>query len=261
MIDTHCHLTNDRYDEAEALIKEAEQNGIKRLVTIGVDLKDSKKVCDLSEKYHMVSGAVGVHPLDVCEEGVPSLEALYELGRHPQVVALGETGFDFYHGSLDTFAQQELSFQRHVEVAHDLNKALVIHARDAWEPTQKFLKQAKQKYPNLRTVMHCFTGNLEQAFWFIEHCDSFISFSGIVTFPKKAEEIQKAAEGIPLKHLLCETDAPYLAPNPIRGQINKPYAVQHVYEKIAQMRNIPLQSLVEQVELNAEDLFCFEGGK
>ncbi len=258
MIDTHCHLSNERYDNVDGLVKKASAEGVKRLVTIGVDLKDSLEVVNICKMHDSVYGAVGVHPVDVAEMGVPEKQDLLHLATSKKIVALGETGLDLFHGTQDSLKDQEVSFARHAEVAHSLKKAMVIHSRNAFDETKSFLKDLKVDYPDLRCVVHCFTGDLKTAMWFIEHCDAFISFSGIVTFEKKAELIQEAATHIPLEYLLCETDAPYLAPQKIRGQCNEPYAVRYVYEYIAQARGLDLSAFKEHVAQNAERLFHFK---
>ena len=257
MIDTHCHLTSERYDDYKALLKRAQDFGVRRLVTIAVTLEDAEKVCAISDKEPVVWGTVGVHPLDVKDEGVPTLDALRALAVHPKVVALGETGLDLYHGTPEDLPDQRQAFLNHICVAHELNKAVVIHARQAFPETEAVLDEAVQKYPGVRYILHCFTGDRATAERFIKKYGCYVSFSGIVTFKKGAEDIQAAARAIPITHLLCETDAPFLAPDPYRGQCNEPAWVCHVYEMVAKLRGVPVRDIINQVEENADRVFCF----
>ena len=255
MIDTHCHLTSERYSDDTDVLERALAAGVRRLVTIAVTLSDAQRVRALAEQENAVWGTVGVHPLDVKGEGVPTVDALRALADCPKIVALGETGLDLYHGTLEDFEDQRQAFFNHICVAHALNKAVVIHAREAFSETEAVLDEAVQKYPGVRYILHCFTGDFPTAERFIEKYGCYVSFSGIVTFKKGAEAIREAARYIPLTHLLCETDAPYLAPDPWRGKRNEPAWVRYVYEVIAQLRNTEVQDIISQVDRNAERAF------
>ncbi|MCY4414174.1 MAG: TatD family hydrolase [Alphaproteobacteria bacterium] len=255
MIDTHCHITSASFADQDKIIQEALDAGVKRMVSIGVSLKDSLSVQRLVEKYACLYGACGVHPLDVAEEGVPTKQDLMDLVNHPKIVGVGETGLDLYHGTQESLPNQEESFLRHIEVAHALKKVVVIHARDAFRPTEDLLSYAIKQYPGSRLLMHCFTGDADTAHKFIEKFQCYISFSGIVTFGKKAEEIAEAARTIPLEYLVCETDAPYLAPHPYRGKLNTPAKVAYVYEHIARQRDMLLEDFIDSVQCNVKMLF------
>lgn len=256
MIDTHCHLTSDQYQgKAKELVHSAQQAGVVRLVTIGVNIEDSRCVCALTQQYESVYGSVGVHPVDVTEQGVPTKELLLELAQSNKIVALGETGIDLYHGTNDSLAMQEESFLNHIEVAHNMQKAVVIHARNSFEQTKEVLAYAKKKFPNVQFLLHCFTGDTATAMYFIEHFGCFISFSGIVTFGRNAQEIQDAAKNIPLESIMCETDAPYLSPAPYRGKMNEPERVRYVYDYIADLRGLDRVVFIDAVERNVQRIF------
>lgn len=255
MIDTHCHLTNEGYGPLSGVLERAHASGVRRLVTIAVTLDDARQVLTVVERETSVWGTVGVHPLDVKEEGIPTIEELSALANHPKIVALGETGLDLYHGTQDDLDSQRRSFFNHIHVAHALDKAVVIHARQAFPETEALLDEAVERYPGVRYILHCFTGDFPTAERFIKKYGCYISFSGIVTFKKGAEDIQKAASNIPLAHLLCETDAPFLAPDPYRGKRNEPAWVSYVYDAVAKLRHTPIHDIISQVDCNAEKAF------
>jgi len=254
VIDTHCHLTHERSGDVSAVVASAKSVGVDTLVTIGVTLEDSRHVVDICARNPSVWGAVGVHPLDVKDEGVPSDDTLLHLAQSKNIVALGETGVDLYHGAPSDLDDQKASFLAHVRVAHALNKVVVVHSRGAFSETEQVLEEASACWPGVRYIIHCFSGDFVTAQRFIERFGCYISFSGIVTF-KNAQDIQEAAKRIDVRYLLCETDAPYLAPAPHRGQTNQPSWVTYVYEKIAELRGMPVEQLAQVVGDNARAAF------
>ena len=256
MIDTHCHLTRDYHEGGyKEVLERAHAQGVRALVAIGVTLENSKEVCSIAACEDRVYGTVGVHPLSVKEEGIPSCEDLLRLASPDKIIGLGETGLDLTCGTPEALPSQRESFLRHVHVAHALNKTVIIHTRGAWAETESVLEEASERYPGCRYILHYFAGDLEIAQRFIERFGCFVSFSGVVTFHKKSDAVREAARGIPVERILCETDTPYTAPEPYRGKKNEPAWVQYVYATIADLRGMDVETLIKQVQSNVEQVF------
>ena len=195
-------------------------------------------------EHAMVDIGLGVHPCDVQSAKVGWQERLLHAAKNPNVVAIGETGLDYYRDTQHK-ALQIQSFEDHIYIAKTLNKPIIVHMRHATEDTIQILKKHAG---NLKGVIHCFSEDLPCALQMID-IGMMISFSGIVTF-KNASSIQEAALHIPIESMLVETDAPYLAPVPFRGKINYPHYVQYVVDIIAQMRNVTAEHLIQQTSEN-----------
>lgn len=259
LVDSHCHLDHldlSEGDSLEAVIAEAEQHNVKHMLSVGLDLEQSKTVIDIAVRFSCVSASIGVHPTEplspLIENGEQLEETLVALGNHPKVVALGETGLDFYRESTEESKQQQvIKFRAHIRAAKKLKKPLIIHTRQAQNETVAVLKE--EGVSEIGGVMHCFTETMEMA----KACmamNLFISLSGIVTF-KNASLVQELARGVPLDRLLIETDAPYLAPMPYRGKPNRPAYVSYVAEKIAELRKESFESIASITTKNYFDLF------
>jgi TatD DNase family protein len=232
-IDDHCHLHRDPAvaDEQVAI---AAQAGVEKLITVGCDVDQSADYIDLARRHPgRVFATVGVHPHDA-KGGIGGLEAL--LGE-PEVVAVGECGLDFHYDHSPRHIQAEV-FAAQVALAHEHDLALVIHTREAWPETFDIL-QAEGTPP--RTVFHCFTGGAEEARRCLD-IGAMLSFSGIVSFPS-ATELHDAARLCPLDRLLVETDSPYLAPVPHRGQQNRPEWVVDVGAALAAVKGVPTEDV------------------
>lgn len=253
LVDSHCHL--DRLDLARfggglaGVLEAAKANGVTRLLSVATDLESWPALARLTEPYRNIALSVGVHP---SEDGgrAPTVAELVALGREPRVVAIGETGLDYYHGR-DSMARQQSWFRIHIAAARELGKPLIVHTRDARDDTLRILEE--EGAPEVGGVLHCFTEDwamAERALWLNFH----VSFSGIVTF-KNAKPIQDAARRLPAGRLLVETDAPYLAPVPYRGKSNHPAWVRHVAEFVAGLRGETLERVAEVTSANYARLF------
>ena len=212
-------------------------NQVSHALCVCVNLETLPAVLRIADQYGNVLASVGVHP-DEVGGAEPTVEALVEFAKHPKVVAIGETGLDYFRlkGELDW---QRDRFRRHIQAARLANKPLIIHTREAASDTLRIMRE--EGASEIGGVMHCFTETKEVA-WAALDMNFMISFSGIVTF-KKAVNLREVAASIPMDRLLLETDAPYLAPVPHRGKTNQPAFVRHVAEEIARARSIPVEEL------------------
>ena len=253
LIDSHCHLDLldlDAYDgNMDNLVRATFDSGVQKLLTIAVDTKTSTLAPQIAQQYDNVYASIGIHPHDGANE-LLTVEELVELSKQDKVVAIGETGLDYYYNSEGLDLQQE-SFKRHIQAAIEVQKPLVIHTRAAQQDTMDILRQEHAQ--KCGGVMHCFTESWEMAKEALD-LGFYVSISGIVTF-KKATEVQEMAKKIPLDRLLIETDSPYLAPVPMRGKQNQPMYVKYVAEFLAQLRGESYQQLVEATGRNFCQLF------
>jgi TatD DNase family protein len=253
-IDSHCHIN---FPELAARMPEIldrmAENQVSHALCVSVDLPDFPQVLDLAERYPNVYASVGVHP-DYPDTPEPSVDDLVRLSDHPKIVAIGETGLDYYRLEGDLEWQRE-RFRTHIRASRATGKPLIIHTRSAAEDTLRIMREegAGSDAGGAAGVMHCFTESQAVADAAIE-MGFYISFSGIVTF-KSARDLQAVARAIPLERMLIETDAPYLAPVPFRGKTNEPGFVRHVAEYIATLRGEPLERVARQTTANFFDLF------
>lgn len=257
LIDSHCHL--DLLDLAaiqgdlKQVVAFAEQQGVSHFLCPGVTLTDLPKQLAAIADIPNAWTAVGLHPNETVETE-PDVETLVRLVQTtPRVIALGETGLDYYRleGSPD---RQQERFRRHIRAAIQTGKPLIVHSRQAREDTIRLLKE--ENADRVQGVMHCFTEDLKMAQAAIA-LGFYISFSGIVTF-SNAKDLQAVAKNIPLESMLIETDAPWLAPVPFRGKTNQPAYVRQVAEYIATLRNEPVERIAEQTTHNFKQLFSVE---
>jgi TatD DNase family protein len=238
LVDSHCHLNFPELLNNLPAIKLAMQdNQVGHALCISVTLPDFPQVLALAESNDNFYASVGVHPdYENIEE--PTLESLLTLANHPKVIAIGETGLDYFRLTGDLEWQRN-RFRTHIRAAISSGKPLVIHTRNAAEDTLRIMREENAQ--KVGGVMHCFTENLEVALQAIE-LGFYISFSGIITF-KNALIIKEVAKNIPLNRILVETDSPYLAPTPYRGKINQHSYVKHVAEEVAKLRDISLEEV------------------
>jgi TatD DNase family protein len=253
-IDSHCHIDFPELSARmpEILAKMAE-NQVSHALCVSVDLPDFPKVLALAEQYPQIYASVGVHP-DYEETPEPDVETLVRLANHPKIVAIGETGLDYYRLQGDLEWQRE-RFRVHIRASRATGKPLIIHTRAAAEDTIRIMQEegAGPDDGGAGGVMHCFTESLEVAEAAMA-MGFHISFSGIVTF-KSAKELQAVARAVPLERMLIETDSPYLAPVPFRGKMNEPGFVRHVAEFLATLNGIPLEQVGQQTSENFFKLF------
>lgn len=253
LVDSHCHLDRLKMDKTPdltlaAVIEEAYACGVTKMLCVGIDMRNADAVKNIAEQYQHVYASVGVHPLDVKE--MISADTLIHAADHPKVVAIGETGLDYYYSQESRLVQQE-SLIMHLQVAKTLQLPVIIHTRDAREDTLAILKAHACRHS--AGVLHCFTESWEMAQAALE-IGFYISFSGIVTF-KNAQDLQDIAKKIPLDRILVETDSPYLAPMPYRGKPNFPKYTREVAEYIAELRGISYEEFALHTTQNFHRLF------
>ncbi|WP_428353766.1 TatD family hydrolase [Methyloprofundus sp.] len=253
LIDSHCHL--DKIDltpyqgDFSGFMQDAEKNNIEHMLCISIDLEAYPAMCELVEPYQNISLSVGVHPnVDVGQD--PTTEELIALADNQRVVAIGETGLDYFRSEGDLSWQHE-RFINHIAASKATKKPLIIHTREAAADTLRILKE--QGADEVGGVIHCFTEDWEFALQAMD-LNFYISFSGIVTF-KNAKAIQEVAKKVPADRYLIETDSPYLAPVPFRGKSNYPIYVQHVAQYIADLRETSLDVITQQSNENFRRLF------
>ena len=253
-IDSHCHIN---FPELAArmpeLLAKMDENKVTHALCVSVDLPDFPSVLALAEQYHHIYASVGVHP-DYEDTPEPSVEMLVKLADHPKIIAIGETGLDYYRLEGDLEWQRE-RFRTHIKASRITRKPLIIHTRAASEDTIRIMQEegAGTDKGGVGGVMHCFTESLEVAQAALA-MGFYISFSGIVTF-KSAKDLQAVAREVPLERMLIETDSPYLAPVPFRGRMNEPGFVRHVAEYIATLKDVPLEQVAKQTTDNFFNLF------
>lgn len=250
LVDSHCHLDFPDFEGKMADVRqEMRANGVTHALCISVNLAGFPNVLDLAETHGNFFATVGVHP-DHEERSAVDPVRLVELARHPRVLAIGETGLDYYRVSGDLEWQRQ-RFRAHIRAARECGRPLVIHTREAAEDTLRIMRE--EGAGEVGGVMHCFTESVDVAQAALE-LGFHISFSGIVTF-KNAGLLKDVARMVPLDRLLVETDSPYLAPVPHRGQTNRPALVRHVAEEVARLREIPLEGLAAATTANFFRLF------
>lgn len=250
LVDSHCHLDFPGLaDQLPDVLRRMAENGVGAAVCIGVNLEDLPKVLAIAESSERLFATVGVHP-EYTDVEEPTEDQLVGLAAHPKVVAIGETGLDYYWQK-DQPEWQRQRFCRHIGAAKRCGKPLVVHTRDSAADTLRLLQEEGAEAAG--GVMHCFTENWEIARQALD-LGFYLSFSGIVTF-KNASIVKEVAQKCPLDRLLVETDSPYLAPVPYRGKPNQPAYVRYVAEEIARLRTIELDKLVAATTDNFFNLF------
>lgn len=249
-IDSHCHLNfTELASKLEEVLSHMREAQVTHALCVSVDLNKLPEILKLAEQHDNLYASVGVHP-DYELEDEPSQSLLVSLAQHPKVVAIGETGLDYYRLQGDLEWQRK-RFRNHIRAAIESNKPLIIHTRSAAADTLKIMQE--ESAHKIGGVMHCFTESLEIALAAIE-MNFYISFSGIVTF-KNALAIKEVARQLPLDRILIETDSPYLAPVPHRGKLNQPAYVKYVAEEIARLRGISADEVGVATTQNFRKLF------
>jgi TatD DNase family protein len=253
LVDSHCHL--DRLDltpfngDFAQLMAETARQGIVHQLCVSINLESYRAMYEQVAPYAQVSVSVGVHPNET-EGSEPTVEQLITLAGEPGVVAIGETGLDYYRSEGDN-RQQQARFRNHIAAARAVGKPLIIHTREARADTLRILREEGAN--QVGGVLHCFTEDWETAKAAMD-MGFYVSFSGIVTF-KNATTVQDAASKMPEDRLLIETDSPYLAPVPLRGKPNYPFYVHHVARYIATLRHMEFDRLAEITTRNYQTLF------
>lgn len=251
LIDTHCHLNDPAYaGDLDAVMQRAADAGVGAVLTIGTDVAGSREAAALAAARPNVWAAVGIHPQDASQWTDEADAALGELSGRPQVVAIGEVGLDYFRETTPR-AQQQAAFRRALRLAERRSLPVIIHCRDAWSDLFAILRETRPS--PITGVLHCFTGDLAAATTALE-LGLAISFSGNLTF-KNAESLRAVARRIAIERMLLETDAPYLAPHPLRGQRNEPAHLAKTAAALAELKGLSVEDIARVTSLNAYRLF------
>ena len=246
-IDTHCHIYMDKFeDDRLETIKRAVDNGVKKIICIGVDLPSSEKCLAIAESNSHVFATAGIHPHEAKDAPNRYLHELEQFYLHPKVVALGEIGLDFHYNFSDK-KQQLKVYQEQLELAKSIDLPVVIHCRDSDAEILDGINTTK----NNNGVIHCFASTLEFSKDILA-TGFYLSFTGLITFVKTLQEVVKET---PLNKMMLETDAPYLAPVPHRGKRNEPLFVKDVAQYVATLKDLPLEEVVNQTTKTAHNFF------
>lgn len=248
LIDSHAHLVS--LENLSGVLERAKENNIGKIVSISSDIPSTEETITLAERNSFIFATTGVHPHSADQTNEEVLKRLDQFAKHEKVVAIGETGLDYFYMNSEKEVQIN-SFVEHIRLGRKHNLPVIIHVREADENMVEILK--KERAADVPGVIHCFTGNYDTAVKYLD-LGYYISFSGIVTF-KRSEELREAAKKIPANKILIETDSPYLAPVPHRGKPNEPSYVKHVADTLAEVRGITFDELADITKANAETLF------
>jgi TatD DNase family protein len=250
LIDTHAHLDLDDFDaDQEAVIERARANGVEKIITIGIGLKECRRALEIAAAHPFIYAAIGIHPHNASGLDLEALDFLEMRARDTRVVALGEIGLDFYRNRSPQ-EDQVRAFRAQLDLAEGLKLPVVIHDRDAHAETLQILREER---PACGGVLHCFSGDTAMARDCID-LGFLISIPGTVTF-KNATTLHAVARDVGLEHLLLETDCPFLTPMPHRGKRNEPAYVRFVAEKVAELKNISVAEVISRTGENACRLF------
>ena len=244
MIDTHCHVLSEYYNNIDEVIKKMEDNII---IVSGTNDQDNQEVIDLCNKYKNVYGTIGIHPTEIDKITENSYQIIIDNINNKKIVGIGEIGLDYYWNKEDK-EKQNAVFIKQLDIARKYNKAVVIHSREAIGDVYEILKN----YPDLKKDIHCFTGSIEMANNFIK-IGCKLGIGGVLTF--KNSKLKEVIKEIPIQAILLETDSPFLTPEPLRGKKNEPYNVIYVANKIAEIKGISQAEVLKQTTLNAINQF------
>lgn len=247
LIDTHCHLFSEYYDDIDVVIKKMESNII---VVSGTNTTTNKEVIELCNKYKNVYGTLGIHPSELENLKSSDLDFIVENINNKKIIGIGEIGLDYYWTTDNKEFQKEI-FEAQLKVAKKYNKTVVIHSRDALSDTYSIL--SKKEYQDMKIVLHCYSYDLETAKK-LTKLGIMLGIGGILTFDK-SKELENVVKNIDLKYLLLETDSPYLSPVPLRGKRNEPANVKFVAEKIAKIKNVEVEKVIKITSDNAISQF------
>ncbi len=253
LVDTHCHLDFPEYEESEAdVVERAKQAGVGSMLTIGINQESSRRAIELSRQFPEVYAAIGIHPHDAAKATDHDFEVFERLLEKEDVVALGETGLDFYYENSPKETQIKV-LKRFLEMSKIKNLPYIFHVRDAFSEFFEVMKKYESR--NLRGVMHCFSGGEAEAEEALRH-GLLISFTGILTF-KKSDQVREVAKAIPLDKILLETDSPFLAPQSHRGKTNEPSFLPEIAEVLAEVKGVTTEEVAEVTTENCRKLFGF----
>lgn len=252
LIDTHCHLNDERlFCDADAIVANFQSDGIESVICVGYDIPSSERAVSLARKFESVYAAVGVHPHDadtLCDE---ACQKILELARDEKTVAIGEIGLDYYYDLSERQVQQS-AFKKQIELAAQAQLPVVLHVRDAYEDTRKILFDMKDYLQN-GLLLHCYSGSCEYVKIF-DKLDAYYAFGGAITF-KNAKHNLESLAAVRKDRLLLETDCPYMTPVPFRGKTNEPKYVALVADKAAQVLGLSEEEVEQITTQNAKRLF------
>ena len=251
MIDSHCHLDQEPiYSDLKNVISRSKEVGIEKILSICTTKNSFKKIIEIIQFDPIIYGTYGIHPHETNNDNVSKNEIIKNVTTNKKIIAIGESGLDFYynHSNRD---RQISSFKQHIEAAIELNLPIIVHSRNAEKETFDILNIYKNEKPKI--LMHCFTGSNEFANKLLA-LDSFFSASGIITF-KNSDELRNTFKNIPNNKLLIETDSPYLSPVPLRGKKNEPSYIKYTLKKLAEIKNNNFESIKKITNDNFNTLF------
>ena len=253
IVDSHCHLDySSLYNQLDDVIKRAEYNQVKYLLTICTTLKSFETIKLITDKYENIYGTFGIHPHETKKfVHVDKTFILNSKKDNNKIIGIGETGLDFYYNFSEKNIQRK-SFIEHINAALELNIPIIVHTREAENDTCEILK-SENKNSNLKILIHCFTGSKSFVKKLLD-LNCYISVSGIITF-KNSTDLADTVSSIPIEKLLVETDSPYLAPLPHRGKSNEPSYIIHTVEKLSQIKKITKQNVITSTTNNFKKLF------
>ena len=251
IIDTHSHIDMEDFNEDfDAVLQRAKEAGVEKIIIPAAEAASFDRIIQLIQTHDEIYGALGIHPSEAAKTKEEDFEKIIELGKNKKIIAIGECGLDYYWDKNNIEAQKKL-FLRQIKIANELNKPILIHDREAHKDCFDILTiEAKTT-----VIMHCFSGSLE----FAKECIKkgfYIALGGVVTF-KNAKKTHEVAKEIPLEYLLLETDAPYLTPEPHRGERNEPAYTKFTAQKIAELRECSFDEIAEKTTQNAKKVFGF----
>ena len=249
MIDTHCHLFKEYYDDIDVIIKKLKDANVSKIIVNGCDMKSNKEVLELVKKYDIVYGAIGFHPTELSETLEEDLEWLDKHIDDEKIVAVGEIGLDYHYPNTNK-EKQQYAFNKQLDIAKRHNKPIIVHTRDSMQDTYNILKDT-----NLKGSIHCYSGSKEMAREFIK-CGFCLGIGGIVTF-KNAKNIIEVISDVSLEYLLLETDAPYLTPEPYRKYKNDSSYLPYIVSKIAEIKQVSKDEVISVTNSNASRIFDF----
>lgn len=250
LIDSHAHLEMKQFrGDLERVLERAHAAGVSHIITVGSTIAESRRAVKIAERYQEVSAAVGIHPHDAEDADDWAMEELAKLAAKNIVVAIGETGLDFFRDRSPRSLQED-SFRRHIDLAKERDLPVVVHVRDAYQRALEILKD--EGLPEKGGVVHCFSGTVKDAEAFLD-LGMYLSFTGTVTFPSRrnTQWVETVLPTVPLERVMVETDCPYLAPHPYRGQRNEPAYVELVCERIAQIKGLSRDDIARVTTRNA----------
>ncbi len=250
MIDTHCHLIDPQFNrDIEKVIERAKSSGISFIINIGYDVNTSISAVKMHKNYEWLLPAIGIHPNESAEESLRQIVSIEKLCENQNIIAIGETGLDYYRNYTPRDAQQTL-FRQHIHIAREYSLPLIIHTRNSVDDTVKILKEENYH----RGVFHCYSGTYEQAKKILD-MGFYLGFGGVLTFSKNAREL---FQHIPIEFVVFETDAPFLAPASHRGHRNEPLFIFETLHSAASIKGLSLEKMEEVTDKNASRLFSLK---